>query len=96
MPENLLELENILEESEDIPEHEALVDDSYRIEVDEHYLLHPERLEIQDAIKKCSERDMHDPYSFDPNLFEVEEAMEEAREIPPPSEEQLRYMGPEE
>ena len=47
MPENLSELENILADFENNPEHEVLIDDSHGIEVDETYDLPPEMLEVQ-------------------------------------------------
>jgi hypothetical protein len=96
MPENLLELEDILEEFENISEQEALVDDGHSIEVDEGYRLPSEMFEVQNAIEKCSDCATTDQYSLNPDLLEVEEATEAIRETPTPSEDKLRYIEPDE
>ena len=57
------------------------------------------RLEIEDAIEKCSESSLEktgDHYFIDSNLAEVQEAIDQIHEAQDTHKDQVRYLDPNE
>jgi hypothetical protein len=102
MEERYPDLETILEEEEFLEpniDQETLPESNYLMEVDNHYLVHPELIEIEEAFERCREvssEKMDDHYFWDPGRLEIEEAIEEAQRISHDTPEIIRYLGPDE
>jgi hypothetical protein len=81
-------LETIVEEEEFIEpnfEQEALIQDTYGIEIEEQYFRDPKLFEVHDAIEKCRElspEEMEKPYLLDDQQLEIMEEVKEINEMP--------------